>query len=245
MKKYLIVGDPGQSQDPFSLQIYRANPVLVNGTPQLETSDRVLVKDDLVMQYRIMNKRYQEVCRFIRDLMDREDMKDQTMFVFDCTGIGRAVKDQFQEWGVKTMVPISYTNGFKTNYVYRDLQDERFSTTKGYRSLDFKVLDQINVPKSDLVEAARIALEQHQVRVNRNVPYVSDFDLQMRSFTGKMNANGYTSFNNSDDEIHDDFVNCFMMRSWYRSNFREQIISIERNADKHEEIADYGIYGGL
>ena len=245
MKKYLIVGDPGQSQDPFAIQIYRANPVLFNGALQLDTKDRVIVKDDLVMQYRIMNKRYSEVCKFIRDLMDREDMKDQTMFVFDCTGIGRAVKEQFQEWGVTSMLPIFYTAGAKTNYVYLDTQDKRFNTSKGYSALDFKVIDQVNVPKADMVDAARIAMEQHQVRISRNVPYVNDFDLQLRSFTGKMNPNGYTSFNNSDDEIHDDFVNCFMMRSWYRSNFREQIISLERNADKREEIADYGIYGGM
>ena len=245
MKKYLIVGDPGQSQDPFAIQIYRSNPVLMTGSLQMDTHDRVLVKDDLVMQYRIMNKKYSTICKFIRDLMDREDMKDQTMFVLDCTGIGRAVKERFQEWGVRSMLPICYTNGSKTNYVYLDTSDQRFKTSEGYSALDFKIIDQVNVPKADLVEAARIALEQHQVRVDRNVPYVSDFDLQLRSFTGKMNANGYTSYNNSDDEIHDDFVNCFMLRSWYRSNFREEIINLEANADKTEQIADYGIYGGL
>lgn len=245
MKKYLIVGDPGRSQDPFAIQIYRANPVLFTGALQLGTTDRVIVKDDLVMQYRIMNKRYRDVCKFIRDLMDREDMKDQTMLVFDCTGIGQAVKEQFQEWGVKSMLPISYTNGTRVNYVYLDTQDQRFNTGKGAKGLNFKVIDQINVPKADIVDAARIALEQHQVRLNRNLPYVDDFDLQMRSFTGKMNANGYTSYNNSEDDIHDDFVNCFMMRSWYRANFREQIINLESHADKTEQIADYGIYGGL
>ena len=244
MRKYLIVGDPGQSQDPFAIQVYRALPVLIPGAYQLGTHDRVIVKDDLVMQYRIMNKRYRDVCKFIRDLMEREDMRDNSMFVFDCTGIGRAVKEQFQDWGVTSILPIYYTAGSRTSYVYLDLVDERFNASQGHSSLNFKVIDQINVPKSDMVDAARIAMEQHQVRVTPNLPYLNDFDLQMRSFTGKMNPNGYTSYNNSDDEIHDDFVNCFMMRSWYRANFREKIIDIE-NGDRSEEIADIGIHGGL
>lgn len=245
MKEYLIVGDPGQSQDPFAIQIYKAEPEYDPGAEQLGRSPRVIVKDKLVMQYRLMNKRYTDVCRFIRDLMDREAMRERTMFIFDCTGIGRAVKETFQEWGVRSMLPIFYTAGAKVNYVYLDTQDKRFNTSKGYSSLDFKIIDQINVPKADMVDAARIALEQHQVSVSRNIDYVGDFDLQLRSFTGKMNPNGYTSYNNSDDEIHDDFVNCFMMRSWYRANFREQIINLERSADNSQEIADYGIYGGL
>ena len=244
MRKYLIVGDPGQSQDPFAIQIYRSNPVMIPGAYQLGTHDRVIVKDDLVMQYRIMNKRYRDVCKFIRDLMDREDLKDNSMFVFDCTGIGRAVKEQFQEWGVKAITPIFYTAGSRTNYVYLDSGDQRFNTGHGYSTLDFKIIDQINVPKSDMVDAARIAMEQHQVRVAPGIPYINDFDLQMRSFTGRMNPNGYTSYNNSDDEIHDDFVNCFMMRSWYRANFREQTIRLE-TGDNSEEIADIGLYGGL
>ena len=244
MRTYLIVGDPGQSQDPFSIQIYKAVPTFVPGAYQLGTSDRIIVKDDLVMQYRIMNKKYRDVCKFIRDLMDRDDLKDNSMFVFDCTGIGRAVKEQFQEWGVKAITPISYTSGVKTNYVYLDSEDRRFNTGSGYSAFGFKTLDQINVPKSDLVEAARIALEQNQVRVALSVPFRDEFNLQMRSFTGKMNPNGYTSYNNSDDDIHDDWVNCFMMRSWYRSNFHEQVISLE-SGDKSEEIADIGIYGGL
>lgn len=245
MLKYLIVLDPGQSSDPFAIQIYRAVPIVDYGVAQMGTKDRIMCKDDLIMQYKIQDTRYKVVCKFVVELMNREDMYEQTSLVMDATGIGRAIKEEFQDAGIKSLIPISYTAGGRVNYQYLDTNDQRFNTSSG-GYLNFKRLDQINVPKADMVDAARIALEQHQVRIAPNLPYLSDFKLQMVSFTGKMSPSGYTSFNNSSDDIHDEWVNCLMMRSWFRMNFKGSF-SVDSVLDAHggkrqPDIADYGIF---
>ena len=57
------------------------------------------------------------------------------------------------------------------------------------------------------------------------VAYRDEFKTQMTEFTGKMSAKGYVSYNNSSDDIHDEWVNCLMMRSWYRRFYAERIQS--------------------
>ncbi|MFA6934576.1 MAG: hypothetical protein WCR70_04840 [Sphaerochaetaceae bacterium] len=240
MRKWLLSLDPGQTRDPFAIQIWRANPVLLPGALQLGTENRIQLKDDLVMQYKIMDTKYKVVCNFVLELVSREDMRDQYMLLLDATGIGRAVKEEFQDMGIKSMIPIVYTAGGRVNHVYRDTSDRRFNTGSGYSALDFKTLDEIHVPKADMVDCTRLALEQSQIRIAPNVPYADDFKRQMISFTGKMSPNGYTSYNNSSDEIHDEWVNCLMLRSWYRQNFKETFAKAT-GADKPTEIADIGI----
>lgn len=243
MKKYVIALDVGQVQDPCAIQVWRATQVQANAQDPLDERIRYLLKDDLIMQYKIMDTKYKTICKFAHDLMEREDMHEQSVLVFDATGVGRALKETFQEMGVKSMVPVVYTAGGKVNYVYRDMDDRRFNTANG-QFLNFHVLDEVHVPKADMVDAARIALEHNEVRVAPNLPYAKDFELQLRNFTGQMRPNGYVAYNNADENVHDDLVNCFMIRSWYRANFRERFDSAGADADTPEEMADIGIYGG-
>lgn len=241
MKKYLITMDPGKKQDPAAVQVYRSTPVLQYAEPLLAQPQKVIVKDDLIMQYSLSDKRYTYLGRFISDLMQRKQLVSQTVLVFDATGVGEAVKDILYDQGIQSMLPIVYTAGGKVTYAYRDTQDKRFVGAKA-AYLDYKQIDEIHVPKSDMVDAAIRAMEQEQVRLAEGLPYGDQFRLQLTEFTGKMNAKGYTSYNNSSEEIHDEWVNCFMMRSWYRYFFREEIVKAERPYTTPDTIADLGIF---
>ncbi len=235
MKRYLIVLDPGQKQDPAAIQVYKAVPEVVHPDPLIGREGKIIYRDDLVMQYKLSDKRYTYLADFIVALMERPSLSSESLLVFDATGVGAAVKDLFHAAGVKSMIPIVYTAGGKLSYVYRDSSDKRFKM-KG-DVFEMKVLDELHVPKSDLVDAAKAELERHAVRIVPKLPYAEDFERQMIEFRGKMNDKGYRSYNNSKDEIHDDFVNCFMMRSFIRRFYRAEIYREEQpyvNQEKAE-----------
>lgn len=240
MKKYLLALDPGQKQDPAALQLYMSEPDLEFGDKLLDQPDRVLMNDILMYQWSLQDKRYTKLASFVVDIMDRRDLKNQTLLVLDATGVGTGVKDILFDKGVSDMIPIVYTNGGKVNYVYRDIADRRFKQPSGC-SLDFAVIDEIHVPKADLVDEAVIALEQHRLKIPRQVPYRDEFQRQLMEFTGRMNKRGYVSYNNSDDDIHDDFVNCYMMRSWVRRQWKRAIDKVETVWHRNE-LADFGIF---
>ena len=236
MKKFLITMDPGQRQDPAAVQIYRAEPLYRQGEPLLGQPTIVIVKDDLIAQYSIADKRYTYLTDFVMDLLTIKEMVNQTILGFDCTGVGQAVKDMLYDKGVVDMIPINYTSGGRVNIVYRDTQDKRF---KAGESLDFHVIDQYNVPKADLVDAARLCLEQGDVRIRKGIAYRDQFENQLMRFRGKMTAKGYTSYNNDTDETHDDFANCFFMRCWIRQRMRETILKTQnRLSTTQDETVD-------
>ena len=230
MKRYLIAMDPGQKQDPAAIQIYKASPQIVHPDPLINQEAKIIYRDDLVMQYKLEDKRYTHLVDFLLRQMERPSLSSECVLVFDATGVGTAVKDMLHDRGVKDMIPIVYTAGGKASYVYRDDQDKRFQMT-GQKTFQVRLLDEIRVPKSDLVDAARLELERKAVRFAKGVPYMAEFETEMTEFRGKMNAKGYTSYNNSKDEIHDDWVNCFMMRSYIRRRYR---------ADVYREEGIYG-----
>ena len=221
--KYLIAMDPGQKQDPAAVQLYRATPVLEHPHGPLDIT-RIIVRDDLIGQWSLADKRYTYLGDFVFRLMGMRELQAQCVLVFDGTGVGAAVKDILHDKGVRDMVPIVYTAGGRVSYVYKDHSDKRFQM-RGQTHIDLRVFDEVHVPKADLVDAAVVALEQHQVRVLPDVAYRQEFQIQMTEFTGKMSAKGYVSYNNSSDDIHDEWVNCLMMRSWYRRFYAERIQS--------------------
>ena len=234
MKPYLIALDPGKSPDPAAIQVYKTIPSLVHPDPLIAEEGKVIYRDDIVMQYKLSDRRYTELVEFVVNLMSRKSLSNQCVLVFDATGVGKAVKDMFWDRGIRDMIPIVYTAGGKASYVYRDESDKRFQPSTGRSAFTVKTLDEIRVPKPDLVDAAKLELERHGVRVAKGVPYREEFERQMIEFRGKMNAKGYVSYNNSKDEIHDEWPNCFMMRSYIRNRFRADIY---RNEETYEKKA--------
>lgn len=235
--KYLISMDPGKKQDPAAVQLYRATPVIDHPKGPLDER-RIIVKDDLIAQWSLADKRYTYLGSFVFDLMGRKELQAQTVLVFDATGVGEAVKDILHDRGIRDMVPVVYTAGGRVSYVYRDANDKRFQMRESHH-LDLRIFDEVHVPKADMVDAAVVALEQHQIRVSRDVAYADEFKKQMTEFTGKMTAKGYMSYNNSSDDIHDEWVNCLMMRSWYRRFFsKETRDGIEEDRRKEPEMAE-------
>lgn len=237
MKQYCVAFDVGKLKDPSAIQIWKNNLIY---EPETQTTPaRQLWKDDLVMQYRIMDKRHTYTAHFIADLLRRENLIANSVLVFDSTGVGEALKDiLWDKEGIRNMIPIKYTAGDREHIVYRTDDDQRFTFQSNKLQNQMKFLECINVPKNMMVEEAQRSMELGEIRIAPGIPYREEFKLQMQSFTGRMNKKGYTSFNNEADSIHDDWVNCFMMRSWYRNRFRKLITGESHEYSKAEEFAD-------
>lgn len=234
MKPYLIAFDPGKTQDPAAIQVYKAEFGVVHPNSLLERKGKVIFRDNLVMQYKLSDKRHTKTAEFIVNLMKRPSLVAQTVLVFDATGVGAAVKDILWDSGVRDMLPIVYTAGGHVNYKYVEDGDERFNIGQN-KAFKLKMIDQINVPKPDLVDAARLAMERQEVKLVKGLPYAEEFQRQLIEFRGVMNKKGYVSYNNSSDEIHDEWVNTFMMRSYVRSLYMAQIYELEQPWEKYEE----------
>lgn len=246
MIPYLFSLDLGKQNDPSSLQVWKATiveePGLAGGL-----GGYAIYKDVLVTQKQYLKVRYTDIVEQVVTMLNHPLFVNMSHLVFDCTGVGQAVKDMFYEANLRTMTPVNYTAGGNVKYVYKSDTDSRFGSSW---SSQLKTLDQINVPKADLVSAAKASLEMQEIEIplivnGKEIPFLKTFQRQMEEFTGKMGARGYVKYNNSSDDIHDDWVNCFMLRSWWRRNFEAEMTRRKQNDGLHkrEEFAD--IIGGL
>lgn len=238
--QYLVVLDVGKNVDPTSIQIYKELPHIKDGIPLLGVGDSIVIQDALIKQLKFYEMNYVVQCEKVFNLMNKKALKNNALLVIDNTGIGEAFKDILREsWGLDPLC-IWSTSGNDVSIKYMKNNDPRFSMSS---RLDLKQLDKINVPKNDMVEAAKIAMEQKQVVIGEGLEYGDEFFKQLIEFTGKTSSTGYTSYNNSDDEIHDDWVVCFMLRSWVRKYYerlnKEEEIPLTLNQNK---VADLGIY---
>lgn len=239
MKQYCIAFDVGKYKDPSAIQIWKN--ILVFEPATAMTPARQLWKDDLVMQYRVLDKRHTYTAHFIASLLRREELAGNSVLVFDSTGVGEALKDILWETeGIRSMIPIKYTAGDREKTVYKsEGEDQRFShNLSSSLQNQLKYLDYITVPKNMMVEEAQRSMELGEIRIAQGIPYREEFKLQMQAFTGRMNKKGYTSYNNDNDNTHDDWVNCFMMRSWYRNRYRKFITGESREYARQDEVAD-------
>ena len=116
MKRYLITLDPGQKQDPAAIQVYKAVPELVHPDPLIAEEGKIIYRDDLVMQYKLSDKRYTALADFVVGLMSRKSLSSESVLVFDATGVGAAVKDLFHAQGVKDMKRMLEWNGYPGPY---------------------------------------------------------------------------------------------------------------------------------
>ena len=146
MKRYLIALDPGQKQDPAAIQVYKMTPELIHGNKLINETGKVIYRDNLVFQAKLMDTRYTALAEYVIGIMSRPSLSSEAVLVFDATGVGAAVKDIFLDSGVKDMLPIVYTAGGKVTYVYRDNQDKRFQTASQIGQRQIKAIDEIHVP---------------------------------------------------------------------------------------------------
>lgn len=205
MKEYILAWDVAQKQDRTAIQLWRRTPQIIEGA-----TDRIFEYLDLVYQREMDAVPYPEQCKIVSNFIGSEKLKNNTDVVIDATGIGQAVVDIMREYKVEP-IPIVFTNGATMTEKYQDRQSRFGSGAFG----SMRVLQELCVPKVDMIHAAKVMMEQDRVRIAPNVAGADAFTKQLSGFTGKINVHGNMQYGNDAETQHDDWVSCFIMACWY------------------------------
>ena len=162
----------------------------------------------------IEQMKYTDLARYVRKLDLHADLHGRNEILVDNTGVGEAVCDMLEDIGLKP-VRIIFTGGDKYNV----------NATVGKNGLVTRTTH--NVPKNELIDTLKIALQQGRVRIAPGIPFEDEIKKQFSHFVGKMSKSKNLIYGNDNDEVHDDIVCAFAMIVWWfmqangaRSDFR-------------------------
>lgn len=213
LAQYLVVIDVAKKQDATSIQIWRNTPEFLKGDERVYLQDRIFHYFDLVFQTKMEKIPYTDQADKIKALMDSEAMKNNSELIVDGTGVGEAIIDILRSKSLRP-TPIVFTGGDQLNIKYEKNLRRFGGFGAGIGTM--QVIRQLDVPKKDLVAAGQTMIQQCRLRIAPEVQYANDFRKQLVHFKGKVNEKtGYTSYNNDNPEVHDDFTVCFLMAMWY------------------------------
>ena len=96
-----------------------------------------------------------------------------------------------------------------------------------------QVIENISVPKKDLVDAGKVMIQQGRLRVAPG-RWKDDFKEQLQRFKGKVNEKTKNiKYEAETEAVHDDLVVVFLMGAWWVLNRREKGAQ-ERTAPQSE-----------
>lgn len=183
---------------------------------------------------------YTELSRAMARLDANADLHGNNDLLVDSTGVGEAVCDFLEEVG---LMPhrIVFTSG----------EHSRVKSS-GDSIGGFNTRVTFNVPKVELVDTLKIALEQRRVRVASGIPFEEDIQKQFSHFVGDITRTKKITYNNDDPNVHDDIVCAFMMAAWfffqeegamrdilYDNNKTYKTVAMKAIQNSKPEMADY------
>ena len=214
MSQYVISIDIAKRRDFTAIQIYRDTPELIRGDRAANAPDRHFHFQDLVYQFKGQDMRYQDLAMHVVRLVSDKKVANNNDLIVDGTGVGVAVVDIFRERGLNP-IPIVATAGGTAKPVYADI-GSIFGNGTGEQLKGMHTVSEWHVPKVEMVQAGQVAMEQRLVRIAPNVNHLDDFREQLQGFKGRFNERtNYTRYDAEDDEVHDDFITCYLMAMWW------------------------------
>jgi len=210
--------------------LFHDNAQLVEGNKTLETPDRVIHYYDIKLIEKYQGLGYEEQANRIATVMQNPELRMNTDLLVDGTGIGDAAVELIRKRGLYP-IPIIFSGGDKANEHYAEF-GSIFKDSGGGIS-GAKVINNISVPKKDLVDAGKVMLEQGRLRVAPS-RWNDDFQKQILKFKGKVNEkNRHVKYEAETEKDHDDLVVCFLMGSWWILNRRDKGIP-EQTSSQNE-----------
>lgn len=239
MNEYLSVWDIAKRRDFTAGFTIRRSVEIVQGNEIIHSPDRVRTYCDIVQIEQFNNIPYTRVADIIENRMGHKDLRHSCDLIVDGTGIGSAVVDLLREKSLKP-IPIVFTSGGKVQEVVTPF-GQVFKNSPGQLA-PLKVVQELRVPKNDLVAAGKLLLEQNRVRVAPGLRWGDEFKKQLAAFKGKVNEKGRTKYEAETEDDHDDMVVCYLMAAWWilRGGTQdvERVLPTNQSADDWEP-ADY------
>lgn len=229
MSQYVVSIDIAKRRDFTAIQIYRDTPELIRGDKAAHAPDRQFHYQDLVYQFKGQDMRYQDLAMHVVRLLSDKKVNNNNDLIVDGTGVGVAVVDIFRERGLNP-IPIVATSGGTARPVYADIGNI-FGTGEQLKGM--QTVSEWHVPKVEMVQAGQVAMEQRLVRIAPNVNHLDDFREQLQGFKGRFNEKtNYTRYDAEDDDVHDDFITCYLMAMWWIRTKSENTLAQRLTGEK-------------
>jgi hypothetical protein len=224
MNRYAIACDVGRKRDRYTEMVFEDCPRAVDGVPALGSPARVVHTYGIVWLKSLINPTYDDMIDSAATLAERPELVRNADLLVDGNGVGDAVVEGLRKRKLFP-VPIIATGGVKVNEEFDDPFGSTFGSTEE-RTQAIRSLKQLNVPKSHLVTAGIVLLEQRRVGLTDGLPEgeLKSFVEQLEAFREERNKRTRrVTWNAADDEVHDDFVSCFLMLAWWTARTRGSI----------------------
>jgi hypothetical protein len=206
--------------------LFQDNARIVDGNQTLGTADRVIHYYDIknIEQYQGFD--YEDMAGRIAVIMQNPQLRLNTDLIVDGTGVGEPAIEMIRKRGLYP-VPIIFSGGTEPREHYSGM-GEVFSNTGKLSGA--KVLNEISVPKKDLVDAGKVMIQQGRLRLAPG-KWNEELKKQLSKFKGKVNERtGNIKYEAETETDHDDLVVCFLMGAWWIFNRRERNNNPERTA---------------
>ena len=196
MKEYLIAIDIAKNLDRTTIIVGRINQEF-----HPDEGRNISYLDVLDLQM-IEQMSYPDQARYIRKLDLHADLHGNNTLIVDSTGVGEAVCDNLVDVGLHPQ-RIIFTGGDNSS-VNAVKNASGFITRKTF-----------NVPKTELIDVLKLAMQEGRVRIAPGIPFEKDIREQFAHFVGKMSKSKNMIYGNDKDEIHDDIVCALAMMTWW------------------------------
>jgi len=219
MNEYAVIVDPAKKRDFAATMVLKDSPQLVLGQEFLKQPNRIVHFYDIIYLQQKQRVPYHEIVEDTCQLMKHAALAENADLLVDATGVGEAVIEIMREKGLRP-IPLVTTPGGQVHEVYADVGD----VFSGIPSrLKIKVLQEIHVPKADLVAAGQLLVEQERIRIAAGLRWAEEARTQFKRFRGKINERTKRKVYEAEtEEDHDDFVICFLMGAWWFVKHRPQ-----------------------
>ena len=233
MNEYIIGIDIAKKQDRTVIVIAQ------KARDYLEDGRSISFMNVLDLQM-IEKLSYPDLARYIKRLDLNADLHGNNDLLVDSTGVGEAVCDMMEDIGLSP-IRVMFTGG----------DTSRITGTRA--SNGFMTRMQVNVPKNELVDTLKIALQERRLRIAEGIPFEQDIRKQFSHFVGVMSKSKNMIYNNDSDDVHDDIVCAMSLVAWHflqsegaRSDFRFEPELEGKAMRRHwNEDADYDLESSI
>lgn len=213
MNEYAVLVDFAKKRDFNATMVMKDTPEIVPGPEVLGRPDRILHFYDILYIEQKQKRRYHEIAEDTVKLMRHQDLAVNADLLVDGTGVGEAVVEIMREKHLFP-IPIITTGSGQVREVYAEMG--QVFTGAPTKLQGARTLQEIHVPKADLVAAGQALMQQGRVRVARGLRWAAEFEKQLERFRGKINEKTHRKVYEAEtEEDHDDLVICFLIGSWW------------------------------
>lgn len=233
MNEWIISTDIAKAYDRTTIGVFQKR----NEKTEDGRSVSYLLWRDLKMEEQMP---YMELGRYMCRLDMHTTLHGNNDLIVDSTGVGEAVCDIFEEMGLSPE-RIIFTGGEKARVR---------TESKGFGG--FAPRRTINVPKTELIDTLKLAVEQRRMRISPGIAFEKDIKDQFSHFIEMKTRTKKTTYGNDNPEVHDDIVISAAMAVWYflrqegaMGDFRYNTdtsystVAMLRKGREQNEMADY------